>query len=151
MSAATIRSLQTVRYLNLQEDQSAAREEKQDALTAQKDQIGETFDKRMESVEEMRDAREKAGLGTLIGTLCCPLIGTLIGKGIGTLAGSGDKRAMNDANMAAGVSEIDRSKAQDDFAKASESFDSVAGQQSQLEKFSKELRQAERSLNNETY
>jgi len=151
MSAATIRSMQSVRYLNLQEDQSAARDQKQDALTKQKDQIGETFDKRMTAVEEMKDAREKSGLGTLIGTICCPLVGTLIGKGIGALASSGDKRAMNDANMGAGVSEIERTRAQDDFAKAAEDFDSVAGQQSQLEKFSKELRRAERSLNSETY
>jgi len=151
MSAATIRTLQSVRFMNVQETQDAAREEKGDALQNQKEQIAETFDNRMEAVEEMKDAREKMGLGTLIGTICCPLIGTLIGKGIGALASSGDKRAMNDANMDAGFSEVERSRAQDDFAKAAEDFDSAQSQQQQLEKFSKELRQAERGLSGETF
>lgn len=152
MSAGTIRTLQTVRFMNVQADQDAAREQKQEALTKQKDQIAETFDNRIEAVEEMKDARKGMGLATIIGTIVGgPLIGTLIGKGIGALATSGDKRAMNDANMDAGLSEVDRSRAQDDFAKAAEDFDSAQGEQDQLEKFSKELRRAERSLGSETY
>ena len=150
MSAAQIRSLQTVRFMNMQETQTAARDDKQEALTKQKDQIGETFDRRMDAVEEMKDAREKVALGSSIGSIV-PVIGTLIGKGIGTLASSGDKRAMNDAQMDAGFSEIERSRAQDDFQKAAEDFDAASGQRDQLEKFSKELRAAERSLNGETF
>jgi uncharacterized membrane protein len=151
MSASTIRSLQTVRFLNVQDGKSSARDEKTDALSKQKDQVAETFDNRMESVSEMKDAREKSSWGTLIGTIALPVIGTLIGKGIGSLASSGDRKAMNAANLDAGMSELKRSGAQDDFAKASENFDSAQSQQSQLEKFSKELRQAERSLNRETF
>jgi hypothetical protein len=146
MTASTIRSLQTVRYLSLQEDQSAAREEKQDALTKQKDQIGETFVARQDAIEEMKDARESMGLGTLIGTICCPLVGTLIGKGIGALAAKDDHQAMADANTDAGLSEVDRARAQDDFAKAQEDFDAVGSQQSQIEKFSRELRQSDEGL-----
>ena len=146
MTAANIRSLQTVRYLNLQEDQAAARDEKDTALTKQKDQINETFDSRMDAIEEMKDARESVGLGTLIGTICCPLVGTLIGKGIGAWAAKDDHEAMADANTDAGMSEVQRAKAQDDFAKAQEDVESVASAQSQIEKFSKELRQADDGL-----
>ncbi len=151
MSAATIRSLQTVRFLNVQDSKTSAREEKTDALSKQKDQVAETFDSRMDAVSEMKDSREKSSWGTLIGTIALPVIGTLIGKGIGALAGSGDRKAMNEANLNAGMSEVKRSGAKDDFAKASEHFDSAQSQQSQLEKFSKELRQAERSLSRETF
>lgn len=150
MSAAQIRSLQTVRFMNMQDTQTAAREGKQDALTKQKEQIGETFDSRMDAVQEMKDAREKVALGSMIGSIV-PVIGTLIGKGIGTLASSGDKRAMNDAQMDAGFSEIERSRAQDDFQNAAEDFDNAASQRNQLEKFSKELRAADRNLTAETY
>ena len=150
MTAATIRSLQATQFLNVQENQESARDDKHDAIDKQKEQIGETFEHRMDSVEEMRDAREKQGLGTLIGTICCPLIGTLIGSGIGKLAGSGDRQDMMDANTDAGLSEIERSRAQDDFATAQEDFDAMGGQKSQLQKFAKELRAAERALTQES-
>ena len=147
MTAATIRSLQTVRYMNMQEDQSAARDEKADALVDQKEQIAETYAARKQAVEEMKDARESIGFGTLIGTIVGgPLLGTLIGKGIGTLAAKDDHEALADANTNAGLSEIDRAKAQDEFAAAQEDFDAAEGGVSQLEKFSRELRQADTGL-----
>jgi hypothetical protein len=139
-SSASIRLMQQVRFSSALEDKAGARDQKDLALSEQKDKIGEVYEQRLTKIDKDREAREADGLGRLIGTLVCPLVGTLIGGAIGHAAGGGDRDAAAAAQKEAGLSGIERDQASDAYGKALESYEAAASDVQGIEKFGRELR-----------
>lgn len=139
-----VKAMQTVRFQNMQQDQADARDAKDDAIENQQEQINETYKERMKKVEEDAQAAKDERNGTLFGTIFGGiLVGTLIGQAFGKLAAKDNKSASRDAEQAAGFADLERSQAKDSYNDALEDFENVQSEQEQVEKFGRELRQAD--------
>ncbi len=139
-----IKVMQTVTFQSNLEDKAAAREDKAQAITDTKKAIDEVHGQRVKKAEEDAQAiRDEFGgrfWGTLIGG---PLIGTLIGWGIGALAANGNKDASHEAEMQAGLADLDRARGNDDLQNANELVDNADQRESQIDGFMREIREHE--------
>ncbi len=142
-SSNSMQLLQAVRFRGALEDKAGAGEAKDRAIAEQREGIDKTYQNRLKEVEENRQAREDASLGTLIGSIICPVVGTFIGSAIGGACGNDNKDAAAAAKTAAGVANIDREKASDVYQNAVDQSETAASDIQALEKFSRELRAEE--------
>lgn len=138
----SVEALQLVRYQDMQASEDAAEDQRTARRADQAQAIEETRTARYEKIAEEAKARDERALATFIGTLICPLIGTMIGGAIGQYCGNDNREAAQAAQMEAGLSEIQRTKAKGEFEEAREDIDEVQAQNQNVEKFGRELRQA---------
>lgn len=140
--ATAVQNMQTARFLSNHDRQNAAEEEKGNAIAEQRSKIEEVRTNRITEVKEQVEAMDTNSFWTTLGTIVLgPVVGTLIGMGVGGLANNGSEDASREAHTAAGVANIERGKAEEDFDNAVDDLEDAKGAEEQLEKFAKELRQ----------
>ena len=135
--------LQSAKMVSNFEAQEHAQDRMDDAIARHQEHVNEGYEAAMKKIQEDKEAREKAGLGALLGTIFLgPLIGTAIGEAIGGAVNDGDEAASRRFGVQAEKEGIKAEHAFEDFEDAKDVFEEAGEMVDVAEDIQKELAEA---------